>query len=271
MSTLFIILFLIVFAYFLLALIFFLRQDRMMYHPAKKFIHTPSDFKLPFREVTFRTSDKQKLHGWIVGEENADRVLLFCHGNAGNISYNINFLSLFYLLGLKIFIFDYRGYGQSSGIPSEEGTYLDAEAAWKYLIKNERVPRQRIIIFGHSIGAAVAAYLATKVKPKALILEAAFTSVPELGKTIFPFFPVRMLCRYRYNTQTRITKIDVPVMVIHSLYDEKVPYRHGEALFRSAKDPKQFLQTFGSHNEGFVNCSELYMIGIRSFLSTLPS
>ena len=267
MSNTLLILFVFVFGYFLMALILFLRQDRMVYFPSKKIAQLPSDIKLPYREVVFKNDDGLELYGWMVGEEEFKDVVLFFHGNGGNISYNLNFLTIFYRLGLKVFIFDYCGYGQSQGTPSEEGTYLDADAAWYYLTKTEGIPRDRIIFYGHSLGGAVAAQLATKVKPRALILEAAFTSAPDLGESMFPLFPVRMLCRFQYNTRALLTNITIPVLVIHSPNDEVVPFRHGEILYKAANEPKQFLKIFGTHNEGFINCAELYIVGVRSFLS----
>lgn len=267
MSNILVILLLFVFGYFLMASMLFLRQDRLVYSPSKKIHQVPADIKLPYREVVFKNDDGLQLYGWMVGEEEFKDVVLFFHGNAGNISYNLDFLTIFYRLGLKVFIFDYRGYGQSQGTPSEEGTYIDAEAAWNYLIKTEGIPGDRVIFYGHSLGGAVAAHLAAKVKPGALILEATFTSAPDLGKSMFPFFPVRLLCRFRYNTKALLPAIAIPVLVIHSPNDEMIPFRHGEILYKAANEPKQFLKIFGSHNDGFINCAELYIVGLRSFLS----
>ncbi|UCH96827.1 MAG: alpha/beta hydrolase [Candidatus Aminicenantes bacterium] len=267
MSDTLIILFVFVFGYFLMALILFLRQDRLVYFPSNEIVWFPSDLKLPYREVEFKTGDGFRLYGWMVGEEDFRNVVLFFHGNASNISHNLDFLPVFHRLGLKAFIFDYRGYGQSEGTPSEAGTYLDAEAAWDYLTKTQGISRDQVIFYGHSLGAAVAAHLAEKVKPGALVLEAAFTSVPDLGRSMFPFLPVRLLCKFRYNTKTLLPKITIPVLVIHSPNDEMIPYAHGEVLYKVANNPKQFLKIFGSHNEGFTNCEDLYIAGLRSFLS----
>jgi pimeloyl-ACP methyl ester carboxylesterase len=266
MSDTYIIFFVVILGYFLIALIFFLRQDRMVFKPSKKISRLPSDIKLPYRQVVFKNDDGLELHGWIVGEESFEDTVLFFHGNVGNISYNLNILLLFYRVGLKVFLFDYRGYGQSQGTPSEEGTYIDADAAWYYLTKTEKISPEHIILYGHSLGGAIAAQLAAKVKPRALILEAAFTSAPDLGRSIFPFFPVRMLCRYQYNTRASLAKITCPVLIIHSSNDEVIPYRHGEVLYETANKPKQFLRIFGSHSDGFINCTELFIIGLRSFL-----
>lgn len=262
-----IIIFIFLFLYVFMALILFLRQDRMVYFPSKTLAQLPSDIKLPYNEVEIKTQDGVQLHGWMVGEEGSRDVVIFFHGNGGNISYNLNFLTIFHRLGLKTFIFDYRGYGRSQGKPTEEGTYLDAEAAWNYLTETKGIPNERIILFGHSLGGAIATHLAAKVKPRALILEATFTSAPDLGQGMYPFFPVRMLCKFQYNTRDLIREINTPVLVIHSPNDEIIPFRHGERLFQVANEPKRFLKILGSHNDGFINCEEMYINGVRSFLS----
>jgi len=252
--------------YFVVVLFLSMRQSSLVYFPSKKILKTPADVFLKYRDISFQTANGLQLQGWMVGEESARNVLMFFHGNGGNISYNLNHLVILDRLGMKIFIFDYRGYGKSGGSPSEEGTYFDAEAAWKYLTKTETIPPERIIFFGHSIGGAIAANLASKVKPRALILESTFTSIPELGKSLYPFFPVKSFCRFKYDTKSLLPQIKVPVLVIHSSYDELVPYRQGRELFQVANEPKQFLKIYGTHNDGFMNYTEGYIVGLRSFL-----
>jgi uncharacterized protein len=269
MSTALIVLFLALLGYLLMTLFLSLCQDQLVYSPSKKITQDPSILKLPFREVEFETAAKIKLHGWMVGEDYFSKVVVFFHGNGGNISANLKILPIFYRLGLRTFIFDYRGYGRSEGTPSEEGTYWDAETVWRYLTKSEGIAPGRIILYGHSLGGAVAASLASKVKPRALILEASFSSIPELGKSVFPFFPVRMMCKFQYNTRAFLSQISVPVLVIHSPNDKTVPFSHGETLYRAANPPKRFLKIYGTHNEGFINCLELYILGLQSFLSEL--
>lgn len=259
------------FGYLLITLFLFLQQDKMVYFPSKEMTASPADIRMAFKEVIFTTSDELKLHGWLAGEETGKGsrgVLLFCHGNAGNISHRLESISIFYRLGLNVFIFDYRGYGKSEGKPTEQGTYLDIEAAWNYLTETEGIAPERIIIFGRSLGGAVAAYLAASkdINARALILESTFTSVPDLGQQQYPIFPIRLLSHFEYNTMERLRKVKIPVLVIHSPNDEIIPYKHGVALFEVANEPKQFVQIHGSHNEGFRESIEEYIVGLRSFL-----
>jgi fermentation-respiration switch protein FrsA (DUF1100 family) len=193
-------------------------------------------------------------------------VILFFHGNAGNISHRLDTLEIFHTLGLSTFIIDYRGYGQSEGRPSEQGTYLDAEAAWRYLVEQRQVPPERMIIFGRSLGGAVAAWLAQAHPPRALILESTFTSLPDMAATYLPFLPVRSLARFDYNTLARLPDIHCPVLVVHSPDDEVVPYSHGRQLFEAASEPKEFLELRGGHNEGFL-ISDNYQAGLEAFIA----
>ena len=260
---------LIFLCYVTIVLFLFFFQGRMVYYPSKRISSSPSDIGLPFRDVTFSTADGIEISGWMVGEDKARPVVLFCHGNAGNISHRLDTLAIFDRLGLNTFIFDYRGYGRSQGKPTEAGTYRDVEAAWLYLVENEGVPPERIILFGRSLGGAIAAYLAAKKNTKAgaLILESTLTSVPDLGGDKYPFFPVRLLSRFQYNTRGFLKKITLPVLVIHSPQDEIIPFSHGKALFEAANEPRQFMQISGSHNEGFLSPGETYIQGLKKFVS----
>jgi fermentation-respiration switch protein FrsA (DUF1100 family) len=172
-------------------------------------------------------------------------VVLFCHGNAGNVSHRLDTLQFFRSLGLGTLIFDYRGYGRSDGSPSEKGTYRDAEAAWRHLVEQRQIPPERIVILGRSLGGAVAARLAADQRPGALVVESAFTSVPDLAARMFPVYPVHLLARIRYNTLKWIRRVHCPVLVVHSRDDEMIPFRHGRRLFEAAPEPKEFLELRG--------------------------
>jgi len=167
---------------------------------------------------------------------------------------------------LSVLIVDYRGYGQSEGRISEQGTYLDAEAAWRYLVEQRGVSPEEIIIFGRSLGGGVATWLAGVHPPRALILESTFTSVPDIGAGQFPFVPVRWLARIHYNSLERLRQIHVPVLIIHSPDDTTIPYSHGERLFEAANEPKEFLEIQGGHNEGFIISGNHYQAGIDAFI-----
>lgn len=247
-------------------LLAFILQERLLYFPLKTIGATPAAMGLAFEDVWLETEDGVRLAGWFVPADNSQRVLLFFHGNGGNISHRLKSLAQFNRLGLNVLIIDYRGYGQSQGKPSEAGTYRDADAAWRYLVEQRGYSPEQIVIFGRSLGGAVAAELAERQPPGALILESTFTSVPDMAARQFPFFPVRQLSRLQYNTRERLARIDAPVLIIHSPTDEVIPYAHGQALFAAARPPKEFLQITGGHNDGFLVSAGVYEPAVRAFI-----
>ena len=248
------------------ALVFFM-QSRLVFMPFRAVDVTPDDVGLPYKPVRFEAEDGVKLLGWFVPAKDARATVLFCHGNAGNISHRLDSLRLFHALRLNTFIFDYRGYGESEGHPSEDGTYRDAAAAWHYLLDQEKIPPDKIVVFGRSLGGAVAAWLASQYTPKALILESSFTSVPDMGAKLYPFLPIRLLARIRYPTLQRLAQVHCPVLVVHSPEDDIVPFSHGQQLFEAANEPKELLKIQGTHNEGFFSSGELYSHGLDLFIS----
>ena len=245
----------------------FIFQSSFIYYPERTLSADPGNIGLSFENVSFETTDGVKLSGWFIPCDGARGVILFCHGNAGNISHRLDSIQIFHQLGLDIFIFDYRGYGQSEGKPSESGTYRDVEAAWQYLIKERQCMPDKIIIFGRSLGGAIAAYQACSHKPGALILESTFTSVPDLGAKVYPFLPVKLISRFKYDTEGYLERVNCPVLIVHSPDDEMMPYKHGQRLFEAANEPKEFLKISGSHNEGFIISGKLYEEGLDAFIS----
>jgi fermentation-respiration switch protein FrsA (DUF1100 family) len=193
--------------YVLLILIVYVRQGSMVYFPEKEVSYTPADIGLSFQEITISTKDEISLSAWFVPSENERAVLLFCHGNAGNIS-----------------------------------------------------------LFGRSLGSAVAVETALKKDAGALIVESGFTSLPDLGSTIYRFLPVRLLSRFQYASIDKINRIAIPKLIIHSPDDDIISFEHGEKLFRKAKEPKTFLEIAGGHNEGFMLSGEIYKRGLNTFL-----
>ena len=254
-------------AYILFTGFLFVFQSRYVYFPERILVTDPGSVGLDFENVSFETGDGIRLSGWFIPEENARGVVLFCHGNAGNISHRLESIQIFHRLGLSVFIFDYRGYGQSEGSPSEQGTYADAEAAWRYLVEKRRINPNEIIVFGRSLGGTVASQLAQGHAPGALIVESAFTSLPDIAATVYPYLPVRMLLRFKYNTVDYITKVGRPVLVVHSRDDEIMPFSHGQRLFEVAREPKRFLEITGTHNQGFIMSGERYEEGLNMFIS----
>ena len=251
--------------YAFVAILLFFLQSRLVYFPEAQIVATPAERGLPYEEVNFTTDDGVELNGWFV-PAGSGRALLFCHGNAGNISHRLESLEIFHQLGLNTFIFDYRGYGKSRGRTTEQGTYRDAEAAWNYLTSQKGFPADKIIVFGRSLGGPIAAHLAAKKHPAALILESTFTSLPELGARLYPLFPVRLLSRFQYDTAAYVRRISCPLLVVHSPGDDVVPYTLGVELHRAAKAPKDFLEIRGDHNSGFLLTGRAYVTGLKAFI-----
>jgi len=255
--------------YAMACLALFIFQARLVYFPIKAIAATPAAFGLAYEELLLDTGAGTSLHGWYLpGREDA-HTLLFLHGNAGNISHRLDSLALFNSLGLNVLIFDYSGYGQSGGTASEQQTYADARIAWDYLTHTRGVAPGRIIVFGRSLGAGVATWLATQETPAGLILESAFTSVPALAQKLYPIFPVRWLARIRYDNAARLPTVDCPVLIAHSRDDELIPISHGRELFALAREPKRFLDMVGGHNDGFMVSGPRYRAGIVGFIDGL--
>ncbi|MBD3170730.1 MAG: alpha/beta fold hydrolase [candidate division Zixibacteria bacterium] len=241
-------------------------QNKLVYVPHREIEATPHEAGLEYEEVVLETEDNVKLSAWWVPSDSARGTLLFCHGNAGNISHRLETLLIFHNLKLNTFIFDYRGYGKSGGKPSERGTLLDAEAALRHVMEKRGVKLDEMVIFGRSLGGAIASYLAVKHKPKALIVESAFTSIQDIGSDYYPILPVRFVSRFNYPTLKHIRSIECPALVVHSPEDEIVGYKHGRRLYENAPEPKEFLEITGGHNDGFMISGERYIRGLDEFL-----
>lgn len=254
--------------YGIFVLLVYFAQASLLYFPTHDDLGTPAQLDLAYETVRISTEDGLKLHGWFLPAQHSRGVLLFLHGNAGNITYRLDSLKIFHDLGLSVLIFDYRGYGESEGKMTESGSYLDAQAAWRYLIKEKSIPAQKIVLFGRSLGGAIAAHLAAQKKPGALIIESSFTSVPDLAAHLYPFLPTRWLSRFHYNTKDALQGVACPVLIIHSRDDEIIPVRHGRELYAAAPEPKRFLELSGSHNEGFLSSKQIYTEGVDNFIKT---
>ena len=241
--------------------------SQAIYHPTPELQGSPASIGLAFEKVSFETSDGIPLSAWWIPAQSPRGVLLFCHGNAGNISHRLDSIGIFNRLGMSLFIFDYRGFGESGGTPTEEGLYRDAEAAWRYLIEAKRADPEKMIVFGRSLGGAVAAWLGRTHKPRALILESAFISLPEAARDRIPGFLVKIFVPDQYPTLRNLRAAPCPVLIIHSRDDEIVPFRHAAALYAAAPDSKEFLEIRGSHNRGFLDSLPIYEAALNSFLS----
>jgi hypothetical protein len=260
------------------ALLLYLLQPSLVYYPeiGREIAATPREAGLPYEDVKLVTADGVALHGWFVAASEPRGTVLFLHGNAGNISHRLDSLRMFQQLGYNTLIVDYRGYGASAGEPTEPGTYLDAAAAWEYLTQTRKIPAASIVLFGESLGGAIAAWLASRHSvpgsqaspgPAALVISSGFTSVPDLAADIYPWLPVRWLSRFSYDTRAYLQATSLPVFIAHSPGDEIIPFRHGRELFEAAPGPKRFLELHGGHNEGFIFVRESWVQALAEFLN----
>ena len=235
---------------------FYFYQKRIVFYPAKEMAMTPDELNLAFEDVYINVEDADRIHGWYfpaAAPAGADcetaRTVLFCHGNAGNISHRFETITYLAELGVSQLIFDYRGYGRSSGSPTETNVYADAMAAYRWLVDKKGIRPEDIVVFGRSLGGAVAIDLASRVDCGGLIVESSFTSAGEMGRLMFPVFPVRLLLRVKFDSVDKISACGCPVIVAHSPGDDLIPFRMGQKLFERAVEPKQFVQLSGGHNE----------------------
>jgi len=249
------------------AIYLYLNQSRYVYFPTRKITANPSDIGLLYDDVTIKTTDEVNISGWYIPAEKPRAVILFFHGNGGNISNRLDLIKIFYELRLSTFIIDYRGYGRSEGEPTEDGTYLDATAAWDYLVEKKKIAPDEIILFGRSLGGPIAAWLAMDRKTKGLILDSTFTSIKDIGAKLYPYLPVKRFFKFDYSTISYLKVVNSPVLIIHSKDDEYIPFIHAEKLFEFANEPKQFLEITGGHNIGFMTSKDIYIDGINSFIS----
>ena len=258
MSVLITLLSIIVAVYIGLGVFLFLMQSKMLYQPRREYSYKPKDYGLDYEAVDLTTLDGIALKSWFIHSESAEKTILFCHGNAGNISHRLDTLKMFHELGLNCLIVDYRGYGQSTGKPTEKGTIIDIKAGWDWLIEEKGLQPEQIILFGRSLGGSIAAIVAQDVNPGGLVIESAFTSFDDVGSHYYPWLPVRLFSLFNYSTVEAVEQVNCPVLVIHSQNDEIVPYKFGQQIFAAANEPKQFADLKGSHNGGFYSEGELY-------------
>ncbi|MDD5090923.1 MAG: alpha/beta hydrolase [Candidatus Wallbacteria bacterium] len=249
-----------------LCLLYFL-QGWLIFPGDKKLLLDPSVHGLPYSVVTIKTSDGLALNGWMINGRPGYPYILFCHGNAENISSLIEKALQFYQQGFSSLFFDYRGFGISEGLPTEQGVYLDAEAAWSYLVSDLRVAPDQIIVYGRSLGGAVATNLAAGRSCKALIVESGFYSMTDMAADIYRWVPVKWILKYPFESGKSISKVHCPVLILHSPDDEIVPFEQGEKLFAAATGPKKFVKIKGDHNDGCWVYQDIYLKGLMGFFA----
>ncbi len=263
---LFYIVIIVIALYLLPAVLLYFMQHRIVFYPTREIFATPLNCGIPFEDVYPETADGVKINAWFVPADNAEYTVLFCHGNGGCLAHRVETIELYHKLSFNFFVFDYRGYGLSGGKPSENGLYLDSEAAWNFLVNEKHIPPDKIVLIGRSLGGAVASRLAAKKQPRRLICESAFLSIQETGRDRYPFFPVKLLSRFTFPTGNFLKQVKCPAMIIHSRDDQVVKFSHGQRLFTIAGGPKTFLELTGAHDECYFDCSDQYTAAVKRFI-----
>jgi hypothetical protein len=225
---------------------------------------------LPLEEVWLPVDEFVTIFGWFVDAGPTKPVLLWCHGNAGNIIHRLENIRELYRRGLSVFIFDYRGYGRSTGSPSETGMYQDALAAYDYVLHQRRIASYRIVLFGRSLGACVAGEVAILRPSAGVILEGAFPSIQAMSDQHYLGLPARWFVDVEFNLAQKIAKLQVPVLVIHGEKDSIVPVALGRQVFEAAHEPKQWYVVPGAdHNDVPFVGGNPYFREIMNFVQTV--
>lgn len=252
-------------------------ERRMVFQPdqfgGRVVVPLPDSLGLAANRVSFASGDGAMITGIVIpAADSAAQWLLYLHGNAGNVTSSVlpYFYARWHALGLNILAIDYRGFGESeSRAPDEKGTYADARAAYEWLRTMRGVPPERIVLYGHSLGAGIATELALHVQAAGLIIEGALTSVPDRGAEIYPWIPVRVISRQRFENIEKIGKVAMPKMIMHAMDDEIVPYVHGQRLYAAARAPKEWVELKGGHMNAFLQDSAHFWRHARGFVERL--
>lgn len=244
-----------------------------IFFPDKTIFETPAEIGLAFEDLYLLTSDGVKINGWFVPYPGAQVTLLWFHGNAGNLSNRVDQLRyLHQALKVHILMIDYREYGRSEGQVTEEGTYRDALTSYDYLLTRSDLDPARIVVFGQSLGAAVAVELAVQRRVVGLILEAPFTSVQDMARAAMPYLPIGPLLSTRYDSLSKIHRVEIPLLIMHGDRDEIVPYSQGRRIFEAAREPKTFYTISGAgHNDTYEVGGRAYFEAIARFIEDLPA
>ena len=255
-------------AYATLCVMLYFRQDTLLFFPTTAIDRTPAENGRLFEEVLLPVREHATCAWFVPASAGSRGTVLFSHGNAGNIGDRIESIEIWIELGFDVLIYDYGGYGKSTGAPSEARCYEDIRASHRWLVESKGVEPDRLVLFGRSLGAGPTLQLAKETECAAVIVESTFRSVPQLGSEVFWWLPVKLLARNRFDNESKIAQVNAPVLVAHSPDDTIIPYPHGRALFEAAREPKSFLEFRGDHNEGFWISGDTYRLGLDGFLSS---
>ena len=247
-------------------------EKRLIYYPSVGLDVTPKEFGLPFEEVLLDVEEGVKVHGWFIkaARESSVATVLLSHGNAGNIADRLDRVVSLRGLGFDFFLYDYRGFGKSTGAPDEEGTYRDGRAAYEHLTTVRKIDPGRLVLMGESVGCAIAMQLALEYPAAGLVLEAPFASIRHMAKAVYPFLYLGPFIRTRYDNLAKVPRLKMPLLIIHGTKDEIVPFSQGRLVFEAAPEPKRFVAIEGAHhNDVYVLGGEAYAQSLDEFVATL--
>jgi len=233
--------------YGIYGILVFLCQRRIVFRPARTLVADPGSFGRPFEEVWLTTGRGVRLHAWYMPSAPDSKLVLFLEGSIGNMSRELVSFEFLLCAGASVLAVDYPGFGRSEGPASESGCYEAAEAAWDYAVHKCGYRPSDVVLFGRSVGGAVAARLATRRQCGALICLGCATSVPDVAAQVYWYLPARFFCYIRFNTLRYLPDCRCPVLVMHSEQDGAIPISHGLRIFQAARPPKRFLRVLGSH------------------------
>lgn len=244
-------------------------EDSLIYFPLP---YPAGDWQpagLTLEDAWFQAADGTRLHGWYIPHDAPLAVILFCHGNGGNVTHRVEKLrELNRVVGASVLVFDYRGYGRCEGHPNEKGVLADARAARAWLAKRASIPEDEIVVMGESLGGAVAVDLAALDGAKALILESTFTSIPDMAAHHYPWLPAKLFLKTRFDSLKKISAYRGPLLQSHGDADSIVPYEFGRRLFQAANEPKEFYTIPRADHNDLPNHD--YYQKVRQFLENLP-
>jgi len=244
-------------------------EHSQVYYPSASLACTGEALGRPWEDVRFTAADGTRLHGWFFpGDTNSvhgRKAFLLCHGNAGNISHRLDTYELLLRSGASVFAFDYRGYGCSKGRPSEQGTYLDGRAALEWLV-NRGFKAAGVFLYGESLGGGIATELALQEAVGGLILVSSYTSIAAIGQELFPWLPVKWISTIQYDTLSKLPRVRVPVLVMHSKTDTLIGFHHAQRNFAVANEPKMLWEIDGDHNDPMDGRAEVFLKGLAKFM-----
>jgi len=242
-------------------------QERLADGPRKLPFQDAEGQGLEVQECWFESEDGVRLHGWWIPRPEAKTTVLYCHGNSGSLGLGFRVLRHIAPLNANLFVFDYRGYGRREGKPSELGLFKDARAAFQHLTDSIDQDPETIVLFGHSLGGAVAIDAALELPAAGLVVQASFTDVRGMARVLFPRLPMHWLARNQFRSIDKVPQISMPKLFIHGGRDDTIPFEMGRQLFDAAEEEKQFLGIErGGHNNLHLRGGEEYLDTLQRFL-----